>query len=682
MTVKKNNMKRIITTILSLLFVLSMNAQKASMTVNVKQPGTLAACIGEKNKKSVERLTILGKLNSADVVFLREMMGRDTKGHEVAGGRLTNLNLLNTTFMADTTCFVRGEKFQANLGEGGSDLPEYLFYGCRLSGIIFPEGMKRIGASALRNTVLKEIILPENVTIEALAFADCKELTQVTFPQVLNAMYSAPFYGCDKLENIVINNIYLFGGFSFKQMNALRSITIKGWCVHVDNLCFDCPELRTIDFYGAVMATGGPVFANNCPKFETVTFHAPVYNIRFGQTENCQVFKGVVSNDLVLNSMNKDMIPVSPLEKIVTRFDSLKTTIDICQNQFRERMVSQNIDQIDRTFLERDLSTARRILDRTVYDMACRYSLRNEREKALDLFEKTVADGFREYYHFLKDSDLNNIREEVRFKALMADLKTTEDKINKLKASAEYVKDGKRSNVTFSYQSPSDSILTAIREYFNLDSIAGDGNEISRIKRIMYWLHDAIRHDGNSSWPNCRYNAIELYELTKRENRGLNCRFMSEVLNDLYLAAGFKSRFVTCQSKEYDADNDCHVINIVWSDDLGKWIWMDASFAAYVTDENGILLHPGEVRERLRKEQPVFLNGDANWNHKTPQTKDEYINYYMAKNLYLFDSHVRSETESEGRDGDKSPIVTLVPQGFVFNSGKVTEDEAEFWQRP
>ena len=682
MTVKKNNMKRIITTILSLFFVLSMNAQKASMIVNVKQPGTLAACIGEKNKKSVERLTILGKLNSADAVFLREMMGRDTKGHEVAGGRLTNLNLQNTTFMADTTCFVRGEKYQASLGEGGSNLPEYLFYGCRLSGIIFPEGMKRIGASALRNTFLKEIILPENVTIEALAFADCKELTQVTFPQVLNAMYSAPFFGCDKLENIVINNIFLLGGFSFKQMNSLRSIAIKGWCIHIDNLCFDCPELSTIDFYGDVMATGGPVFANNCPKFETLTFHAPVYNIRFGQAENCQVFKGVITNDIVLNSMKKDMIPVSPLEKIVTRFDSLKTTVDICQNQFHERMNGLNMDQIVRTFIERDLCTARKNLDRTVYDMACRFSLKNEREKALDLFGKAVADGFREYYHFLKDSDLNNIREEARFQAIMADLKTTEDKISKLKASAEYVNDGKRANVTFSYQSPSDSILTAIREYFNLDSIAGDGNEISRIKRIMYWLHDAIRHDGNSSWPDCRYNAIELYELTQRENRGLNCRFMSEVLNDLYLAAGFNSRFVTCQSKEYDTDNDCHVINIVWSNDIGKWIWMDASFAAYVTDENGLLLHPGEVRDRLRKDLPVFLNEDANWNHKTPQTKEEYINYYMAKNLYLLDSHERSETESEGPNGDKSPTVTLVPQGFEYGSGKVTENEAEFWQRP
>ena len=340
------------------------------------------------------------------------------------------------------------------------------------------------------------------------------------------------------------------------------------------------------------------------------------------------------------------------------------------------------MDSLHRSFIKRSFKTARRSLNEAAYNMACRYSLNNEREKALDLFEKAVAGGLRDYYHFLKDSDLNNIREEARFQALMADLMTTETKINKLKESAEYVSDGRKANVTFTYQSPSDSILTAIRDYFNLDSIAGDGSEISRIKRIMYWLHDAIRHDGGSSWPKCRYNAIELYELTKCENRGLNCRFMSEVLNDLYLAAGFKSRFVTCQSKEYDTDSDCHVINMVWSNELGKWIWMDASFAAYVTDKNGLLLHPGEVRERLRKDLPVILNEDANWNHKETQTKDYYIDYYMAKNLYLLSSHERSETESEGENGKNSPTVTLVPHGFDYMAGKVTEDDNEFWQRP
>ena len=140
-----------------------------------------------------------------------------------------------------------------------------------------------------------------------------------------------------------------------------------------------------------------------------------------------------------------------------------------------------------------------------------------------------------------------------------------------------------------------------MRRYFNLDSIAGGGDEISQIKNLMYWLHDAIRHDGGSGRPDCARNSIAMYELCKREGRGLNCRFLAQVLNEMYLAMGFPSRFVTCQSKAYDTDTDCHVINMVWSRQLGKWIWMDASFAAYVTDENGLLLHLGEVRERLIK---------------------------------------------------------------------------------
>ena len=166
---------------------------------------------------------------------------------------------------------------------------------------------------------------------------------------------------------------------------------------------------------------------------------------------------------------------------------------------------------------------ARRSLWTATYNYVCKLSLANDRQNALDLLERLVADGFREYYHYLKDKDLDTLRNEPRFQQMMADLKKTETKINKLKASPEYLHDNQTdTSLTFTYQEPSDSMLTAIRQYFRLDSIAGNGDEISRIKNIMYWLHDAIRHDGSSSWPKCRYNAIDLYELTKRENRGLN----------------------------------------------------------------------------------------------------------------------------------------------------------------
>ena len=81
-----------------------------------------------------------------------------------------------------------------------------------------------------------------------------------------------------------------------------------------------------------------------------------------------------------------------------------------------------------------------------------------------------------------------------------------------------------------------DSNLVRVRRYFNLDFTAGDGDEISQIKNLMYWLHDAIRHDGGSMWPDCARNSIAMYELCKREGRGLNCRFLAQVLSEMYLA--------------------------------------------------------------------------------------------------------------------------------------------------
>ena len=84
-------------------------------------------------------------------------------------------------------------------------------------------------------------------------------------------------------------------------------------------------------------------------------------------------------------------------------------------------------------------------------------------------------------------------------------------------------------------------------------------------------------------------------------------------------------------------DPDCHVINTVWSSELQKWIWVDPTFNAYVTDEDGVMLGIAEVRERLIDGRPLVLNKDANWNNESKQTKEHYLENYMAKNLYYFE---------------------------------------------
>ena len=95
-----------------------------------------------------------------------------------------------------------------------------------------------------------------------------------------------------------------------------------------------------------------------------------------------------------------------------------------------------------------------------------------------------------------------------------------------------------RQVLAFTYQPADAPELVALRTAFKLDSIAGQGNEIARIMEVMHWLHDLVPHDGQHDNPVVR-NALSMVAECKRDHRGLNCRGLSTVLNECYLALGF-----------------------------------------------------------------------------------------------------------------------------------------------
>ena len=235
----------------------------------------------------------------------------------------------------------------------------------------------------------------------------------------------------------------------------------------------------------------------------------------------------------------------------------------------------------------------------------------------------------------------------------------------------------------FTYQSEDNPNLQKIRQELNLDSIAEKGSELSQIFNLLHWIHYLIRHDGNSYNPDSK-NAIDLIQVCKTENRGVNCRMMAMILNECYLAMGIKSRYVTCMPKETQF-NDCHVINMVFSKDLNKWIWIDPTFGAYVMDEKGNLLGLQEVRERLITGQPLIINADANWNRESLQTKEHYLDYYMAKNLYWLQCPVNSRFNPESPyRNNANQYISLTPADFdgFGGAGIITHDPAYFWQKP
>lgn len=239
-------------------------------------------------------------------------------------------------------------------------------------------------------------------------------------------------------------------------------------------------------------------------------------------------------------------------------------------------------------------------------------------------------------------------------------IKYQPSRLDILKSAEKYNYSDNRFIPKFEYQSAENPNLKKIRQDLKLDSIAGKGSELSQIFNLLHWVHNLVKHDGSSNNPTLK-NAIELINVCKVENRGVNCRMLATILNECYLSLGIKSRYITCMPKETNFD-DCHVINMVYSNELKKWIWIDPTFDSYVMDEKGNLLGIQEVRERLIKGQPLILNADANWNRENLQTKEDYLENYMAKNLYRLQTPLISEYDTETwKSGKEVTYVELLP---------------------
>lgn len=245
--------------------------------------------------------------------------------------------------------------------------------------------------------------------------------------------------------------------------------------------------------------------------------------------------------------------------------------------------------------------------------------------------------------------------------------------LDKLKKAKEYGYSDNRFIPKFSYLSKDDSNLIKIRHDLKLDSIVGKANEISKILNILHWVHYEAWHDGEADTPTSK-NAIDLISYQKKASRGMNCRMMATILNECYLSMGIKSRLVVCMPKEIKFE-ECHVINTVYSNDLKKWIWVDPTFDAYVMNEKGELLGIQEVRERLINDQTLILNPEANWNRLTSQTKEDYLNRYMAKNLYRLECQLVSGFNTETwREGKEITYVELLP---LDGDGQVPQKKDE-----
>ena len=319
-----------------------------------------------------------------------------------------------------------------------------------------------------------------------------------------------------------------------------------------------------------------------------------------------------------------------------------------------------------------------------LYDLACCYAVSGQKKLALQALERSVDNGYKDYNNMLNDNDLKTLRKDKKYKALL-DIVKGRQPISILKKSAPYAPDAAETASPFRYQPKESKNLRMVREYFKLDSVAGQGDELSKIINLLHFAHDNMPHDGNNR-AFAEMDAIDLYNYVKTTGKGVNCRQLAISLCEMYLSLGIPARYVTCLPAD-PLDYECHVINTVWSSQLQKWLWIDPTMDAWVMDENGAMLSIAEVRERLINDQPLVLCESANWNHQSKQTKEYYLEYYMAKNLYFFSCKKisRFNPESDYRENPKDNDFCLFPAGFSSDNWKgcdSTTDPSVFWAKP
>ena len=213
------------------------------------------------------------------------------------------------------------------------------------------------------------------------------------------------------------------------------------------------------------------------------------------------------------------------------------------------------------------------------------------------------------------------------------------DYLSLLQSSPKYAYESPAGYPVFTYQDASDEKLAELRNTYNLEKVSGDGDEISKIFNLLRWVNQTIRHDGNSSSPDPE-NSLNILKYCKETGNGVNCVMMAIVLNEVYLSMGFKSRVISGNCRDYVFTGEWHAFNIVYSQSLDKWVFVDPTNQAYFTDDNGNFLSVAEVRKHIKDEIPLHLNESAvhNW---LPIDEGSYI-HYMSKNLYRFSCSLRS----------------------------------------
>lgn len=217
----------------------------------------------------------------------------------------------------------------------------------------------------------------------------------------------------------------------------------------------------------------------------------------------------------------------------------------------------------------------------------------------------------------------------------------------------------------FTYQSAEDNNLKELKNKYNLDRIAGQENEFKRMSNLMVWVSDKLKYDGEIVIDINNFNSVNIIENTINKGISSNCWMYATVLNEVFLAMGFKSRMIRCMSSDL-FDTECHCVTIVYSTEYKKWIMFDPANKAFFINRMGIPLSLEELRKVLINDEKFILP-------RAKTTDFEKIKQYWYKNIVRFHCYSHSAYNYESIKVGKT-VYALNPSSIVIPNSVEQKD--------
>lgn len=175
-----------------------------SLTVDVKEAGTLSNYISENDKYKISSLTLSGVINGTDFRLLRDMAGYNYKGVHTKG-ILHELDMTDVRIVKGGDIYVQQQMVSLTV-TADDEIPERVFRKCyALKKVKLPKSAKAIQAHAFeRCKNLRTVDIPEGVVrIGARSFRLCESLKSIKFPSTLLEVEGEAFEDIFGLSKII-----------------------------------------------------------------------------------------------------------------------------------------------------------------------------------------------------------------------------------------------------------------------------------------------------------------------------------------------------------------------------------------------------------------------------------------------------------------------------------------------